>query len=141
MTRGIWHLIRLLLCLRAFFLHAKCLFFLLHHSAKLFIHGYSAGLKFLIVVLRKTPTEIYKQAENRICQHFGLILFHIIKYILRISVAPFSRKCEKLQRFFPILRNVVSLDEAMHTDNAMTNMADNAEQGFRTIQTFSSVCK
>ena len=47
----------------------------------------------------------YKQAENRICQHFGLILFHIIKYILRISVAPFSRKCEKLQRFFPILRN------------------------------------
>lgn len=36
---------------------------------------------------------------------------------------------------------VVSLDEAMHTDNAMTNMTDTVEQVFRTIQTFSSVCK
>ena len=48
---------------------------------------------------------------------------------------------EGIDAFFPILRNVVSLDEAMHTDNAMTNMADTAEQVFRTIQTFSSVCK
>ena len=31
---------------------------------------------------------------------------------------------EGIDAFFPILRNVVSLDEAMHTDNAMTNMAD-----------------
>jgi glycerate 2-kinase len=48
---------------------------------------------------------------------------------------------EGIDAFFPILRNVVSLDEAMHTDNAMTNMTDTVEQVFRTIQTFSSVCK
>ena len=46
-----------------------------------------------------------------------------------------------IDAFFPILRNVVSLDEAMHTDNAMTNMTDTVEQVFRTIQLFSSVCK
>ena len=48
---------------------------------------------------------------------------------------------EGIDAFFPILRSVVSLDEAMHTDNAMTNMTDTVEQVFRTIQTFSSVCK
>lgn len=43
---------------------------------------------------------------------------------------------EGIDAFFPILRNVVSLDEAMHTDNAMTNMADTAEQVFRALQIF-----
>ena len=43
---------------------------------------------------------------------------------------------EGIDAFFPILRNVVSLDEAMHTDNAMTNMADTVEQVFRALQIF-----
>lgn len=44
---------------------------------------------------------------------------------------------EGIDAFFPILRNVVSLDEAMHTDNAMTNMADTVEQVFRALQIFT----
>ena len=48
---------------------------------------------------------------------------------------------EGIDAFFPILRGVVSLEEAMHTDNAMTNMADTVEQVFRTIHTFTTVSK
>ena len=48
-----------------------------------------------------------------------------------------SCNAEGIDAFFPILRSAVSLDEAMHADNAMTNMADTVEQVFRTIHTFS----
>ena len=48
---------------------------------------------------------------------------------------------EGIDAFFPILRGVVSLEEAMHPDNAMTNMADTVEQVFRTIHTFTTVSK
>ena len=48
---------------------------------------------------------------------------------------------EGIDAFFPILRGVVSLEEAMHTDNAMTNMVDTVEQVFRTIHTFTTVSK
>ena len=46
---------------------------------------------------------------------------------------------EGIDAFFPILRGVVSLEEAMHTDNAMANMVDTVEQVFRTIHTFATV--
>ncbi len=42
-----------------------------------------------------------------------------------------------IDAFFPILRAVVSLDEAMDADNARANMADTVEQVFRTIKSFS----
>ena len=48
---------------------------------------------------------------------------------------------EGIDAFFPILRGVVSLEEAMHTDNAMANMVDTVEQVFRTIHTFTTVSK
>lgn len=40
-----------------------------------------------------------------------------------------------IDAFFPILRNVVTREEAMHTDNARRNMTDSAEQVFRLIKT------
>ena len=43
---------------------------------------------------------------------------------------------EGIDAFFPILRNVVSLKEAMNPEHAMENMADTVEQVFRAIQTF-----
>ena len=42
-----------------------------------------------------------------------------------------------IDAFFPILREVVTLDEAMHSDNARANMADTVEQVFRIIRAFS----
>ncbi len=39
-----------------------------------------------------------------------------------------------IDAFFPILRNVVTREEAMHTDNARRNMTDTAEQVFRLIK-------
>ena len=38
---------------------------------------------------------------------------------------------------FPILRGVVTLDEAMKAENAAANMSDTVEQAFRLIHTFS----
>lgn len=42
-----------------------------------------------------------------------------------------------IDAFFPILRSVVTLDEAMLSENARANMADTVEQVFRTIRAFS----
>ncbi len=39
-----------------------------------------------------------------------------------------------IDAFFPILRTVVTLDEAMNADNAKANMADTAEQVFHLIK-------
>ncbi|MDE7178514.1 MAG: glycerate kinase [Lachnospiraceae bacterium] len=42
-----------------------------------------------------------------------------------------------IDAFFPILRGVVTLEEAMKAENAVANMSDTVEQAFRLIQTFS----
>ena len=42
-----------------------------------------------------------------------------------------------IDAFFPILRNIVTLQEAMDHDNAEKNMIATVEQVFRTIKTFS----
>ena len=44
-----------------------------------------------------------------------------------------------IDAFFPILRGVVPLEEAMDTHNAMSNMTDTVEQVFRTVHTFSGL--
>lgn len=56
------------------------------------------------------------------------------------SVDKAAVECNKkgIDAFFPILRSVCSLEEAMNPDNARTNMADTAEQVFRAIKTFES---
>ena len=43
-----------------------------------------------------------------------------------------------IDAFFPILRGVVTLDEAMKAENAAANMSDTVEQAFRLIHTFSN---
>ena len=42
-----------------------------------------------------------------------------------------------IDAFFPILRGVVTLEEAMKAENAAANMSDTVEQAFRLIETFS----
>lgn len=42
-----------------------------------------------------------------------------------------------IDAFFPILRGVISLEEAMKAENAAANMSDTVEQAFRLIETFS----
>ncbi len=42
-----------------------------------------------------------------------------------------------IDAFFPILRRVSTLEQAMDKSNAYNNLADTAEQVFRTIKTFS----
>lgn len=42
-----------------------------------------------------------------------------------------------IDAFFPILRGVVTLEEAMDAENAAANMSDTVEQAFRLIKTFS----
>ncbi len=43
-----------------------------------------------------------------------------------------------IDAFFPVLRTVTSLEEALLPENAMNNMADTVEQVFRTILTFKA---
>lgn len=51
------------------------------------------------------------------------------------SVTPDARACNAsgIDAFFPILRSVVTLEEAMKTENAQNNMTDTVEQVFRLI--------
>ena len=46
-----------------------------------------------------------------------------------------ARKCNEhgIDAFFPILRGVVTLEEAMKNENAKRNLADTAEQVYRTF--------
>ncbi len=47
-----------------------------------------------------------------------------------------------IDAYFPILRNIVTLEEAMEPENAKANMADTAEQVFRLLKCWStSDCK
>lgn len=55
------------------------------------------------------------------------------------SVSEDSYLCNEngIDAFFPILRNIVTLQEAMDHDNAEKNMIATVEQVFRTIKAFS----
>ena len=52
-----------------------------------------------------------------------------------------ARECNKygIDAFFPILRNVCSLEEAMDETNAYKNLADTVEQVFRVKKSFENV--
>ena len=54
------------------------------------------------------------------------------------SVTKDATECNRhgIDAFFPILRGICTLDEAMNTDNAKANMTDTVEQVFRTIKAF-----
>ncbi len=55
-------------------------------------------------------------------------------------VTPGAIKCNAhgIDAFFPILRSVVTLQEALQSDNAYTNLANTVEQVFRLIQAVSA---
>ena len=52
------------------------------------------------------------------------------------SVTKDATECNRngIDAFFPILRSICTLDEAMNTDNARANMADTVEQVFRVMK-------
>lgn len=54
------------------------------------------------------------------------------------SVTKDATECNRngIDAFFPILRGICTLDEAMNSDNARANMTDTVEQVFRTIKAF-----
>ncbi len=54
------------------------------------------------------------------------------------SVTKDATECNRhgIDAFFPILRGICTLDEAMNSDNARSNMTDTVEQVFRTIKAF-----
>ncbi len=56
-------------------------------------------------------------------------------------VTPGAVKCNQhgIDAFFPILRGVVTLQEALQTENAYTNLANTAEQVFRVVKTFGDL--
>lgn len=60
---------------------------------------------------------------------------HIPTVAFAGSVAKEAAVCNKngIDAFFPILRNIVTLEEAMKPENAAANLADTAEQVFRLI--------
>ena len=112
-----------------------------------------SGIK---IILEETHLEKYIRDADVVITGEGRLDGQTVMGKAPIGVAKIAKKYEKpvlafsgcvakeavacnaegIDAFFPILRNVVSLDEAMHTDNAMTNMADTAEQVFRALQIF-----
>ena len=52
------------------------------------------------------------------------------------SVTKDAAECNRsgIDAFFPIIRSICTLDEAMNADNARANMSDTVEQVFRAIK-------
>ena len=110
-----------------------------------------SGIK---IVLEETNLEKYIQDADIVITGEGRLDGQTVMGKAPIGVAKIAKKYKKpvlafsgcvtkdaiacntegIDAFFPILRSVVSLEEAMHTDNAMTNMTDTVEQVFRTIR-------
>ena len=76
-------------------------------------------------VMGKAPVGVAKLAAAH----------HIPVFAFSGAVRPEARKCNEhgIQAFFPILRSVVSIEEAMDIGNASANMADAVEQVFRVV--------
>ena len=52
------------------------------------------------------------------------------------AVTPDAKECNQhgIDAFFPILRGIVTLKEAMDKENAHQNMVDTVEQVFRVVE-------
>ena len=115
-----------------------------------------SGIK---IILEETHLEKYIRDADVVITGEGRLDGQTIMGKAPIGVAKIAKKYEKpvlafsgcvakeavacnaegIDAFFPVLRNVVSLEDAMNPANARQNMADTAEQVFRTIRTFSSL--
>ena len=78
-------------------------------------------------VMGKAPIGVARTAKK-----YGKTVIGLSGCVTRDAVAC---NAEGIDAFFPILRTVVSLDEAMETETARRNLADTAEQVFRLIHT------
>lgn len=74
----------------------------------------------------KAPTGVARLAKK----------YHISVIALAGSVTKEASACNQksIDAFFPILRDTVTLEEAMKPENAAANLADTAEQVFRLIR-------
>lgn len=78
-------------------------------------------------VMGKAPIGVAKIAKE-----FGIPVLAFSGCVTKDAVAC---NAEGIDAFFPVLRTVVSLEEAMLTENAKQNMADTVEQVFRVVKT------
>lgn len=120
-----------------------------------FLHGtLESGIK---IVLEETKLRDYVQNADIVVTGEGRLDGQTVMGKAPIGVANIAKEYGKpviafsgcvtkdavacnehgIDAFFPVLRTVVTLDEAMNTANAMQNMEDTAEQVFRLIRTFS----
>ena len=81
-------------------------------------------------VMGKAPIGVAQTAKEHGCTVLGF----------SGSVAKDASACNEkgIDAFFPILRGVSTLEEAMDTEKARQNMADTVEQVFRTIHAIRS---
>lgn len=113
-----------------------------------------SGIK---LVLEETRLQHYVKDVDIVITGEGRLDGQTVMGKAPIGVAKIAKKCGKpviafsgcvtegavscnkmgIDAFFPILRGVTSLDDAMDTKNAKVNMEDTVEQVFRVIKTFS----
>ena len=62
--------------------------------------------------------------------------YMLINNDLRYSVTKYAATLNEcgIDAYFPILRTVCSLEEAMNTENAAENLSDTVEQVFRVVK-------
>lgn len=106
------------------------------------------------LILEKTKLEDYIKDADIVVTGEGRLDFQTAMGKAPIGVAKLAKKYNKpvlafagavtkdadecnrqgIDAFFPILRGVCTLDEAMNRENAMKNMTDAAEQAFRAVK-------
>ena len=110
------------------------------------------------LVLNETKLEQYVKNADIVVTGEGRLDSQTVMGKAPIGVAKIAKKHEKkviafsgvvtkeatvcndhgIDAFFPILRRISTLSEAMDSSNAYENMADTAEQVFRVIRAFSA---
>ncbi len=106
------------------------------------------------LILEKTGLEDYIKTADIVVTGEGRLDFQTAMGKAPIGVAKLSKKYQKpvlafagsvtkdadecnrqgIDAFFPILRRICTLDEAMEKENAKQNLADTAEQAFRALK-------
>lgn len=110
------------------------------------------------IILEETKLESYIQAADIVVTGEGRLDGQTVMGKAPAGVADIAKKYQKpvlafsgsvsadasacnnagINAFFPILQNVVSLEEAMKTEVAMRNMASTTEQVFRAVKSCST---
>lgn len=111
------------------------------------------------IVLEETKLRQYAESADIVITGEGRLDGQTVMGKAPIGVAKIAKEYEKpvlafsgcvtkdaiacnahgIDAFFPVLRSVVSLEDAMDRDNAMQNMQDTVEQVFRVIACFDNI--